>query len=63
MLLLFLDIDHLVAIFALADVAAAVGLVKVYAIDREDLFAVFAFLVLWLHFSYYSNKVFLIFIG
>lgn len=63
MLLLFFDIDHLVTVFALADVAPAVGLVKVDAIDGEDLLAVFTLLVLWLHFSYYSNKVFLIFIG
>lgn len=63
MLLLFFDVDHLVAVFALADVAATIGLVKVYAIYGKDLFAVFTFLVLWLHFSYYSNKVFLIFIG
>lgn len=58
MLLLFLDVDHLLAVFALADVAPAVGLVKVYTINGEDLFAVFTLLVFWVHFSYYSNKIF-----
>jgi hypothetical protein len=58
-LLLVFDVDHLLAVAAFADVAAAVGLVKVDAVRGESLVAVAALLGLGLHCSYYSNYCFL----
>ena len=58
MLLLVFDVDHLFAVAAFADVAAAVGLVEVDAVRGEGLVAVAALLRLGLHFSYYSNYCF-----
>ena len=52
MLLLVIDIDHLVTVFTLFDVSAAVGLVKVDLIDRELLFAVLARLNLSFRFHF-----------
>jgi len=57
-LLLVFDVDHLVAIAAFADVAAAVSLVEVNAVGGERFVAVAAFLGFGLHFGYYSNYAF-----
>jgi hypothetical protein len=49
MLFLVLDVDHLIAVLALADVTAAVGFVEVDAVSREHLVAVAALLGLAFH--------------
>ena len=55
-LLHLVDVDHLVAVLALADVAVAVGLVEVDAVHWEFFVAVAALLLLLLHDSN-NNKI------
>lgn len=50
MLLLIFDVDHFIAVLALTDVAATVGLMKIDAVDGEGFVAVGALLGLALHF-------------
>lgn len=52
-LLLILDVYHLFTLLALSDVTAAIGLVEIDSVDREEFMAVAAFLRLWalLHFQ------------
>jgi hypothetical protein len=56
-LLLILDIDHLLAIFAFSDVAAAICFMEIDSIDGEGFVAVAALLIFCVHFSYYSNNL------